>query len=165
MNQASKPFHNIVVAYDDSPAAHDALSAGIDLCKLLGTPLQTITIIEPPPAYMGLVVAVAPDVAQGIQTDRRRSHEELIASAVAEGRRRSVEVIGHVIEAGEVDGVISFLRANRADLLIIGLQQHSSHLARLWSTVSSVEERTPCSVLAVHSRAGKIGNGESANQN
>jgi hypothetical protein len=65
MNQALKPFQKITVAYDDSPGARDAVSAGIDLCKLLSTSLQTITIIEPPPIYTGLVVTVAPDVAQG----------------------------------------------------------------------------------------------------
>jgi hypothetical protein len=61
MTETSKPFQKITVAYDDSPPARDALSAGIALCKLLGTPLQTITVIEPPPAYTGLVVTVAPE--------------------------------------------------------------------------------------------------------
>ena len=170
MNQALKPFQKITVAYDDSPGARDALSAGIDLCKLLGAPLQTITVIEPPPAYTGLVVTVAPDVAQGIEADRRRFFQDLVDSAVAEVRRHSVEVTGHLVEAEEVDGVISFLRANRSDLLVIGLKQHNSHLARLWSTVSSLEENAPCSVLAVHSRAEADSNriqtsGESANPN
>src|SRR6516164_1654344 len=116
MNQASKPFQKIIVAYDDSPAARDALRVGIDLCKVLGTPLQTITVIEPPPVYTGFVVTVAPNIAQGIEADRRRFYEELIESAVIEGRRHSVEVSGHLVEAQEVDGVLSFLRANRADL-------------------------------------------------
>lgn len=156
MNQASKPFQKIIVAYDDSPAARDALSAGIDLCKVLGTPLQTITVIEPPPVYTGFVVTVAPDAARGIEADRRRFYEELIESAVAEGRRNSVEVTGHLVEAQEVDGVISFLRENRADLLVIGLRQHSSHVARLWSTVSGLEERAPCSVLAIRSRTERM---------
>ena len=150
MTQTSKPFQKIVVAYDDSPPARDALSAGIALCKLFGTPLETITVIEPPPAYTGLVITVAPDVAQAIEADRKRIHEKLMESAVAEGRRHSVEVTGHLIEAEEVDGVISFLRASRADLLVIGLRQHSTHVARLWSTVTSLEENAPCSVLAVH---------------
>jgi len=150
MTQTSKPFQKIVVAYDDSPPARDALSAGIALCKLFGTPLETITVIEPPPAYTGLVITVAPDVAQAIEADRKRIHEKLMESAVAEGRRHSVEVTGHLIEAEEVDGVISFLRASRADLLVIGFRQHSTHVARLWSTVTSLEENAPCSVLAVH---------------
>jgi nucleotide-binding universal stress UspA family protein len=165
MNREPKPFQKIVVAYDDSPAAHNALSAGIDLCKLLGTSLQTITVIEPPPAYTGLVVAVAPDVAQDIEADRRRSYEALIASAVAEGRQHSVEVSGHLVEAGEVDGVISFLQANKADLLVIGLRQHGSHVARLWSTVASLEEKAPCSVLAIHSPVERKHGGQSADQN
>ena len=57
--------------------------------------------------------------------------------AVAEGHRNSVEVTGHLVEAEEVDGVISFLRANGADLLVIRLRQHSSYVARFWSTVVS----------------------------
>jgi nucleotide-binding universal stress UspA family protein len=151
MKESSKTFQKIVVAYDDSPAARDALYAGIDLCKLSGSTLQTITVVEPPPAYNGFVVTVAPDVAQGIEADRKRRFEELIEHAIAEGRQHSVEVTGHLVEAEEVDGVISFLRASRADLLVIGLRQHSSHFARLWSTVSSLEEKAPCSVLAVRS--------------
>jgi hypothetical protein len=55
--------------------------------------------------------------------------------AVAEGRLHSVEVTGHLVEAEEVDGIISLLRKKGADLLVIGLQQHSFHVARLWSTV------------------------------
>ena len=92
MTETSKPFQKITVAYDDSLPARDALGAGIALCKLLGTPLHTITVIEPPPAYNGLVVTVAPDVAQAIEADRKRLHEKLMESAVAEGRRHSVEV-------------------------------------------------------------------------
>jgi nucleotide-binding universal stress UspA family protein len=124
LNEASKLFQKIIVAYDDSPAGRDALSAGIELCKLLGTPLQTITVIEPPPIYTELILAVAPDVAQGLESDRRRYHERLMEFAVSEGHRNSVEVTGHLV------GVISFLRANGADLLVIGLRQHSSHVAR-----------------------------------
>ena len=152
MKEASKTFQKIIVAYDDSPAAREALNTGIELCRRFDTPLQTITVIEPPPVYTGLVVAVAPVVAQGIEVDRRRHYEELIESAVAEGRRHSVQVTGHLVEGEEVDGVISFLREKRADLLVIGLRQHSSHVARLWSTVASLEEKAPCSVLAVHSQ-------------
>jgi nucleotide-binding universal stress UspA family protein len=155
MKEALKPFQKIIVAFDGSPAARDALSAGIELCELSGMPLQTITVIEPPPAYTGLVLAVAPDAMQSLESDRRRSYEGLMEIAVAEGRRHSVEVTGHLVEAEEVDGVISFLRANEADLLVIGLRQHSSHVARLWSTVSSLEQKAPCSVLAVHTMPRK----------
>jgi len=75
--------------------------------------------------------------------------------AVAEGRLHSIEVTGHLVEAKEVDGIISFLRAKSADLLTIGLQQHNFHVARHWSTVASFEEKAPCSVLAVHAMPRK----------
>jgi nucleotide-binding universal stress UspA family protein len=154
MRQASTPFHNIVVAYDDSPAARDALRAGIELCKLVDKPLETITVMEPPPAYSGFIVAVAPDVARGLEMDRRRHHEEIVEFAVAEGRRHDIAVTGHVVEAAEVDGVISFLRQREADLLVIGLRHHNSHVARLWSTVASLEREAPCKVLAIRAFSG-----------
>lgn len=151
MKQTMKPFQRIIVAYDGSPAAREALSAGIEICKLLDTPLETITVIEPPPAYTAFVVAVDPGAAQGLESDRREQGQELIRFAIAEGRRNSVEVTGHLIEADEVDELVSFLRAREADLLVIGLRQHSSHVARLWSTVSSLEQKVPCNVLAIRS--------------
>jgi len=157
MAEGSKTFQRIVVAYDDSPQAREALNTGIELCKLFDTPLQTITVMEPPPAYSGFTMTIAPDAAQGIEADRRRHYEELIESAVAEGRRHSVKVTGHLVEADEVNGLIGFLRTSRADLVVIGLRQHNSHVARLWSTVSSLEEKAPCSVLAVHSHANERG--------
>jgi hypothetical protein len=150
MKDLSKPFQKIVVAYDNSPAARAALGAGIELCKLLGTSLQTITVVEPPPIYTGFALAVDPDVAHSLESDRRQDYERLLEFAVAEGHQHSVEVTGHLVETEEVDGVISFLRASKADLLVIGLRQHSSHVARLWSTVASLEQNAPCSVLAVH---------------
>jgi len=149
MKEALKSFQRIIVAYDDSPASREALSAGIELCKALGTPLDTVTVIEPPPAYSAFVVAAGPEAAQGLEWDRRQHYREIMELAVAEGRRHSIEVTGNLVEAGEVDGVISFLRAKRADLLVVGLRQHSSHLARLWSTVSNLGHEAPCSVLAV----------------
>ena len=154
MKRVLKSFQKIIVAYDDSPAAREALRAGIELCKLVGMPLETITVIEPPPIYSGLVLAVAPDVARNFEADRRRNYQQVMDFAVAEGRRHCVEVTGHVLEAGEVDGIVSFLRSHGADLLVIGLRQHSSHVARLWSTISSLEQEAPCNVLAIRAFSG-----------
>jgi nucleotide-binding universal stress UspA family protein len=160
MKNSLKPFQKIVVAYDDSPAAREALSAGMELCKLLGTPLETITVIEPPPLYAAFVVAADLGVAHDLENDRRRHHQALMESAIAEGRRRGVEVSGHLVETGEVEGVISFLRDRGADLLVIGLRRHSSHVARLWSTVSSLEQEAPCNVLAIRAFSDKAAAGQ-----
>jgi nucleotide-binding universal stress UspA family protein len=157
MKEALKPFQRIIVAYDDSPAAREALGAGIELCRALGTPLETITVIEPPPAYTAFAVAAGPDAAQSLEWDRKQHYREIMEFAVAEGRRHCVDVTGNLVEAEEVDGVISFLRSRRADLLVIGLRQHSSHVARLWSTVSNLGHEAPCSVLAVRSGPGTTG--------
>lgn len=85
MNQPSTTFQKIIVAHDGSPEAREALSTGLQLCKLLGTPLQTVTVIEPPPAYTGFVITVAPNVAQGLESERKRYYEELMETAVAGG--------------------------------------------------------------------------------
>ena len=44
----------------------------------------------------------------------------------------------------------------RTDLLVIGLRQHSSHVARLWSTVSNLEQKAQYSVLSVHAFSGRV---------
>jgi hypothetical protein len=86
-------------------------------------------------------LVVDPNVAQGLETDRRRHYREITVYALAEGRRHSVEVTGHLFEAREIDDIISFLRANRADLLVIGLREYSSHVAPPRSTVSVWKRR------------------------
>ena len=80
MKEALKPFHKIIVAYDDSLAARDALTAGIERCKLLGTPLEAITVIEPPPMYAALVFAADPNV-QCLEADRKRHYYQIVESA------------------------------------------------------------------------------------
>lgn len=162
MKDVAKPFKKIIVAYDNSPAARDALSVGIELCSVLETSLEIVTVIEPPPAYAALVSVVNPDVARGIDMEWRQHCQELVDSAVSEGQRRGVKVVGSLVEADEVEGIVSFIRQKRADLLIIGSKQHSTHIARLWSTVSGLEQNAPCSVLAVHPpwNPGPTGNAE-----
>ena len=68
--------------------------------------------------------------------------------AIAEGRRHSVEVTGHLIEDEEVDGVISFLRANGADLLVIGLRQRK--IDRLTDQVNTLAEHADATVQNVN---------------
>jgi hypothetical protein len=46
--------------------------------------------------------------------------------------------------------IVSFLRSQGTDLLIIGLHQRDLYLARLWSTVYGLAQEAPCSVLGVH---------------
>jgi len=156
MNRSTKPFQKIIVAYDDSPAARQALSVGIELCKILDAPLQTVTVIEPPPAYSAFVVVANSDVAQDLESDRRQRYQEIMESAVAEGNRHSIKVTGHLLEGNEVERVVSFLRAREADLLMIGLPQHSSHISRLWSTVANLEQNAPCSVLAIRALSDRV---------
>jgi hypothetical protein len=49
-----------------------------------------------------------------------------------------------------LDAIICFLAAHPTDLLVLGLHQHRSHISRLWSTVYTLAEEAPCSVLGVH---------------
>lgn len=149
MNGASKPFQRIIVAYDDSPAAEDALRVGLELCKLIGAPLETLTAIEVSRVYSELVPTSSAEVVQRINSDRLRNYQELMDVALVAGRNRSVAITGHLIEIQEIDGIASFLRSRNADLLVIGLQQNSCTAGRLWSRVSRLEHEMPCGVLAI----------------
>jgi transposase InsO family protein len=75
-----------------------------------------------------------------------RLHSEARDTALREG----MELETRLLEGYAVDAIVRFLLDNKADLLVIGLHRHASHISRLWSTVYDVALDAPCSVLGVH---------------
>jgi nucleotide-binding universal stress UspA family protein len=64
--------------------------------------------------------------------------------------REGVQLVPHLLEGDEVDTFVRFLVEYKADLLVVGLQHHSSRISSLWSTVYELAHGTPCSVLGAH---------------
>jgi nucleotide-binding universal stress UspA family protein len=142
-------FKRIAVDFDESPGAFHALTSAISLAKTLGAELQTVTVVQPPAAYTGYVLA-APLLSQVLSEDRVKFYEQLEDTAMAEGRRHDIAIRANLVTGDEVEAIVEFLRQEKMDLLVLGLHRYTPRVARLWSTVYALEQEAPCSVLGVH---------------
>jgi len=143
-------YQRIAVAFDESAEAGRALATGIDLAKTLGVGLQSITVMEGLPAYTAFASGADAVMAQTIGQDRQQFYEQLVKRAQATAAKSGVELIAHLKDGEEAESLISFVCERKIDLLVIGIHNRSDRVSRLWSTVFTVAQKVPCSVLGVH---------------
>jgi nucleotide-binding universal stress UspA family protein len=139
-------FKRIAVAYNESPEARRALASAIHLARTLGAELRTVTIVQGLPVYTVSVAALD----EVVTSDRLEAYDKLQCEAREAALREGVHLVAHLLEGAEVDTIVRFLVEYKADLLVIGLQHHSSRISCLWSTVYELAHGAPCSVLGVH---------------
>jgi nucleotide-binding universal stress UspA family protein len=138
-------FKRIAVAYNESPEARRALASAIHLARTLGAELRTVTIVQGLPVYTVSVAALD----EVVTSDRLEAYDKLQCEAREAALREGVHLVAHLLEGAEVDTFVRFLVEYKADLLVIGLQHHSSRISCLWSTVYELAHGAPCSVLGV----------------
>jgi nucleotide-binding universal stress UspA family protein len=143
-------FQKIVVAYNESPEAERALTSAIRLTKILNGELQAITVMADLPAYTAFASVGDPSLPHALKQDREKFYERLQEKARALALSHGVELRSQLVDGHGVEAIVDFLRAQKADLLVIGLHQRDFYIARLWSTVYELAQEAPCSVLGVH---------------
>ncbi|HEX3472104.1 MAG TPA: universal stress protein [Silvibacterium sp.] len=143
-------FRRIVVAYNESPESQRALESGVQLAKSLNAELQTVTVRADLPAYTAYAAALDASTLETLEADHLTAYESLQLRARSLAESHGIELSCHLIDGGPVDSIADFLRKHKVDLLVIGLHQRTSHLARMWSTVYELAQEAPCSVLGVH---------------
>ncbi len=143
-------FHKVVAAYNDSPEAERALVSAIKLAKVVNAELQAITVMAELPAYTAFAAVADFSLPQALKEEREKFYQRLQEKAQALARSRGIELGSHLVEGPGVEAIVDFLRAQKADLLVIGLHQRDLYVARLWSTVYELAQEAPCSVLGVH---------------
>jgi nucleotide-binding universal stress UspA family protein len=143
-------FQKIVVAYNESPEAERALISAIRLTKILNGELQAITVMADLPAYTAFASVGDPSLPHALKQDREKFYERLQEKARALALSHGVELRSQLVDGHGVEAIVDFLRAQKADLLVIGLHQRDFYIARLWSTVYELAQEAPCSVLGVH---------------
>ena len=143
-------YKNIAVAYDESPEAGRALASAIRLAKTLGVGLQTITVMEKLPAYTAFATGTDASLAVVLDEDREKYYSQMQAAARAAGQHEGVEVITHVMDGEATDAIVSFACKHKIDLLVIGIHRRLDRVSRMWSTVYTIAQNVPCSVLGVH---------------
>jgi nucleotide-binding universal stress UspA family protein len=143
-------YQNVVVAYNESPEAERALHSAIRLTKIMNGQLQAITVKADLPAYTSFASVGDPSLPHALQQDREAFYQHLQEKARALALSQGVDLRTHLVEGHGVEAIVDFLRAQKADLLVIGLHQRDFYIARLWSTVYELAQEAPCSVLGVH---------------
>jgi nucleotide-binding universal stress UspA family protein len=143
-------FQKIVVAYNESHESQRALAGAIRLAKSLNAELHAITVMTGMPAYTAFAEAADSSLSQLLQDDRVKFYEVLKEKAESAARQNDIDIHSHLIDGHEVNAIVDFIRAQKADLLVIGLHQRDLYIARLWSTVYELAQEAPCSVLGVH---------------
>ena len=146
-------FSKILVAYDHSPQSDKALDAGIELAKLYGIDLYSITVTEEMPSYTTMSypdIPFDPELLQSLDDKRDAFYEGLSRDATKKAAEAGVTLHAVVIHGFECDCIINHAREIGADLLLLGLHPHPSVIDHLWgSTEQKVAWAAPCSILAV----------------
>jgi nucleotide-binding universal stress UspA family protein len=143
-------FSKIVVALNDSSQSQRALLVAVELARACNAELATVSILGDPPAYISFAIVVDPNAPNEVKEERRRAHSQLHEKASLLALGYGIRAKGSIIEGPEVQAILHFLRDEQADLLVIGLHKHKSHLSSVWSSVYDLAKDAPCSVLGVH---------------
>lgn len=143
-------YKNMAVAYDESPEAGRALVAAIKLAKALGVGLRSITVMDKLPAYTAFATAADASMIVTLEEDRARYYEQMQEGARKAAEREGVEIVTHAVDGETVDAVVGFVCQHKIDLLVIGLHRRPNRMSSLWSTVYTIAQNVPCSVLGVH---------------
>ncbi len=143
-------FKNIAVAYDDSPEAARALVAAIEIAKTFGVGLQSITVMEKLPSYTAFATATDQTMIATLEEDRLEFYKRLQANAQSAAQAQGVQLLTHAVEGEAADAIVRFACDGKIDLLVIGLHRRPSRVSSLWSTVYTIAQNIPCSVLGVH---------------
>jgi nucleotide-binding universal stress UspA family protein len=143
-------YKNIAVAFNESPEADRALTAAIGLAKTLGVGLLSITAMEHLPAYTAFAAGADASLQATLEADRLKFYEQLQATARGRALREGVQLEAHLVDGESEGGIVNFVCEHKVDLLVIGLHHRHDRLSRVWSTVYTIAQNVPCSVLGVH---------------
>ncbi|MFT4113008.1 universal stress protein [Silvibacterium sp.] len=143
-------FERIVVALSEEPQSRRALLSGIRLAAAMKSHLTVLSVVTSPPAYTAFAVVVDPTAPADITDDERYVHQTLHNEARALATEHGIEAASYIVAGREVISIVEFLREHHADLLILGLHSHTSHVSRLWNSIFSLAQDAPCSILGVH---------------
>jgi nucleotide-binding universal stress UspA family protein len=144
-------FHNILVAYDDSPGARRALELGVDLAKQFGLELTAVAVEAHLPHYGATIGEVEEE-----RTVEEQACQRWLRAAEAYAHERGVELRTEMRAGHPAQELLRAAEHTGADLLILGHSGHSAIWGRfLGSTVEKVSRHATCSVLIAAPSGGR----------
>jgi nucleotide-binding universal stress UspA family protein len=143
-------YRKILVSFDESPEAQKAFTSALYLARQLGSELHVVAVVAELPAYTVFAAAGNPQWQRALEQDQAAFYKNLAAKAHAHAAEAGLTIHTHIKDGSPVDTIVACVREIDADLLVVGLHHRDLYIARLWSTVYELAQRTPCSVLGVH---------------
>jgi nucleotide-binding universal stress UspA family protein len=143
-------FRNIAVALDESPESGRALAKAIELAKILGVSLRTVTVAEDLPAYTAFASAADPAAVATLKQDQSDFYGLLQRRAIEAGGVAGVEILPSLLDGDRIESIQAFVNKHNVDLLVIGLHKRSLRMSSLWSTVYTLAQELSCSMLGIH---------------
>jgi nucleotide-binding universal stress UspA family protein len=139
-------YRRILVAYDDSPAAHCALAAAAQWAVLTDAALTAVAVQPHLPHYGATVGEVAEEFALEEQACKR-----WLDAAASYATEHGLELATEMRVGNPAAQLLAAAREHHADLLVLGHPSHSAFWSRL---LGATAERlavapTPCPVLIV----------------
>ncbi len=136
--------NKILHGLDGSEGSFKALLAAIEMARLSGAELHTISVEEIP--------RLAETIGEVVEEKEVSNHR--FRAAVFKAREMAaqagVEIRCHIVVGHEIKSIIEFVKAHGFDLLVIGFMGHSALYDRVMgSTCQSLVRLVPCSVLVV----------------
>lgn len=137
-------FKQIVVANDGSDGGFRALVMACDLAKRHGAMLHMISVEELPN-----IPASIDEVIESKSEENHKFHD-VLAKARAIAKKKAVKLDAEVVAGHAVTAIVAYVRASKADLLIVGFMGHSALYERIiGGTADRLVRLAPCPVLVV----------------
>jgi nucleotide-binding universal stress UspA family protein len=137
-------FKHIVIANDDSEGGLKALAMACDIAKLHHANLHMISVEEIPnfPASIDEVIET--------KTEENHKFHDALAKAKAIARKKGVKLDAEVVAGHAVAAIVAYVKAKKADLLVVGFMGHSALFERIiGGTADRLVRLAPCPVLVV----------------
>lgn len=137
-------WKNILVAYDGSDFANQALVQACELAKAIGGTVLALAVIKMPEPMLGLKPEVFVD-------DVTKYYKQHFAEGVKNCARGINEITLEVDVGRPAEGLLNFAMKNKVDLIVIGYSKKKSLLDKLilGSVAKQVLDHARCSVLLV----------------
>jgi nucleotide-binding universal stress UspA family protein len=137
-------FKHIVVANDGSEGGLKALAMACDIAKLHGASLHMISVEEIPnfPASIDEVIET--------KTEQNHKFHDALAKASELAKMKGVKLDAEVVAGHAVAAVVAYVKAKKAELLVVGFMGHSALFERIiGGTADRLVRLAPCPVLVV----------------
>jgi nucleotide-binding universal stress UspA family protein len=142
----SEAFRHVLVAYDGSEQAREALDVAIDVARTWKSRLSIVTVYQPPVMWTaGPLMApttAGPMIAPTISQDQMGAVEKnalnnILLEAVRTAEARGVSPVrGELLQDHPAEAILTYAEVEHADLIVMGSRGRSTAPRLLLGSVS-----------------------------